>query len=338
MLVDLERTNALIRLLEQATSLRVVSEFLKSRDLHHSAGSWVQMRDSRLIPAVESGAISNQDLESLVAESEEYGRQHVFLYTCSPDDAAKLIDRAKVTEELERRGLEKLLQETKVVENPVGLEIVDVRWDTADVDYRLIIKEVELKTHHKLIGTKEDGDKFYKEYQVIRERAVNVVRLHIDGLLEVRIASHRNSSRYESDLFNLFDRLSGLLDPACFTELSITDAKNYIWSERKELKDSIRYVHSTIRNSAGNLLQGASGGKGADLNEDDAVSSSLDALQKTDHAAYCDSTNIYFKAGDGMSAETHVMLSGEINEFAIPANCTKADYEHVLGKIRHFNR
>lgn len=338
MAVDLMRSRVLFKLLEASTSLGVVSDFLKTKKLHYSAGSWQAMADLRLLPALENEQISNEDLEQLVQEAEEYGRQHVFLYTCSSVDAIKMVDRKTVATQLQHRKIEYLLTQSKLVEDPQGVEIVDVRWDTAKVDYRLILKEVELKTHDKLIGTRTDGDRLYKEYQREKERAVNVVRLHIDGFLEIRIASHRNSSRYEDDIFRIFQRLSGLLDSTCFTELSITTAKDYIWSKRKELNDTVRYADSRIRNSAGNLLQGASGGRNGDLNADDGVSESLDKLRNDDVDAYCDSTNIYFKAGEDITAETHVMLSGEINEFALPANCTRADYEYVLGRLRFFNR
>lgn len=57
-----------------------------------------------------------------------------------------------------------------------------------------------------------------------------------------------------------------------------------------------------------------------------------------DQNAYCDDANVWFKKSDALSQKTHVMLSGENNEFALPANCTKGDYEYVLGQIQLFNR
>ncbi|WP_241114282.1 hypothetical protein [Achromobacter insuavis] len=317
--------------------MAVVSAFLKARGLHHSAGSWQAMREGRLLPALEQEKISNEDLEALVQESEEYGHQHVFLYTCSKAAASRMIDRVNVERELTKRKQSHLLNASRLVEQPSGVELVDVRWDTARKDYQLTLKEVELRTYDKLIGTRQEGDEFLKVYKRETQRAVNLARLHIDGSLELRLTSHRNSSKYENDIYKFFVRMEGLLTMTEFRELSLTPAKDYIWSHRRELAGSLRYADSTVRDAAGNLLQAAAGGKGMDLNEDEAVAGSLDRLRDEDEDSYCDTTNIYFKAGDEVSAETHVILSGEVNEFALPANCTKADYEHVLAELKRFN-
>lgn len=337
--VDLHRSNVLINLLEQSTSLAVVSAFLKGRGLHHSAGSWQAMRDLRLLKHLEAEAISNDDLENLVKQSEEYGRQHVFLYSCEPADARIMIQRPNVSAELTRRELGSLLDGSTLVEDPQGTQIVDVRWESGqEGDYALIIKEVELRSHTKFIGIEERDNQILRVYDRVSERAVNIARLHISGALEIRIALRKNTSLYENDIHAFFNRINGLIESEKFTEYSISKAKDYLWENRKDLSENVRYVDSTMRNSAGNVLRGATGRMDSDLGDDDAVAGSLDVLLQGDAQAYCDSANIYFKPTQSMSAETHVVLSGEPNEFALPAKCTMGDYEHVLEQIRYFNR
>lgn len=337
--VDLERSNVLINLLEASTSLAVVSAFLKRRGLHYSAGSWEAMRNLRLLKHLENEAISNFDLESLVQEVEEYGRQHVFLYSCDSLAARAMLDRVTVGRELEARGLERLIDSSTLVETPQGAEIVDVRWESDNGrDFALVIKEVELRTYVKYLRAEQRGTQLLKVYDRINERAVNIARLHITGALELRIASRRNTTRYEQDIYDFFSRIDGLIDSSAFTELSITAGKDYIWKNRKLLSEQIRSVDATMRNAEGNVLRGATGRMDSDLSDDDAVADSLDVLLDGDANAYCDAANIYFKPTEKMSAETHVILSGEPNEFALPAKCTKGDYEHVLEQIRFFNR
>lgn len=338
--VDLERSRKLVALLKESTSLTVVKEFLKTKpSLTFSAGSWEEMIDKRLMPALENSEISNDELETMVQESEEYGKQHIFLYSCDPNEAKKMIDRQTIISKVQNLNLGHLLQHSQLIEEPQGVELVDIRWESNQgQDYKLILKEVELKTYHRLTGTRENGDEFLKVYHIERERAVNVVSLSADGHLEVRLTSHKNSSRYDDDIFNIFTRLEAFLDRRLFSEFSLTKAKNHIWKNRQTLKSEIRYVDSKMRNSLGNLLSGAAGGKDLDLNDDNDVAGSLDALQLKDKNSYCDSTNIYFKPKRPLTSELHVLISGEANEFAIPANCSKLNYEHILERLRHFNK
>src|SRR5690606_11461217 len=117
-----------------------------------------------------------------------------------------------------------------------------------------------------------------KVYDRISERAVNIARLHISGALEIRIASRRNTTKYEQDIYEFFSRIDGLIDSSVFTEHSITTGKDYIWKNRKTLSAQIRSVDATMRNAAGNVLRGATGRVDSDLSDDDAVADSLDVL------------------------------------------------------------
>ena len=38
------------------------------------------------------------------------------------------------------------------------------------------------------------------------------------------------------------------------------------------------------------------------------------------------------------SKDVHVILKGKLNEFAIPAQCSKQDYEYVLNQLRKYNK
>jgi hypothetical protein len=335
---DQAKTQQIIALLEQVTSLGVVQEFLKSKNLRHSAGSWPEMRDKRILPAVENNEISNLDLISLLRSAEECGRQHVFLYSCSQPQAIQLLDRSRVSTILSRRQLSHLLAEPDILLQPDVPKIVDVRWETGTVDLNLVVKEVEIRQHRKFLRNEVHGDDFYKIYTNEEQRAVNLAKLHRDGLLEVRITSHANSSKYDGDLVRFFRELNDFFPLAQFSEISLTKVKDRLWSERANLRHLIKYTDATMCNVEGNLLRAVTGSEMDDLSGDASIGQSLDLLMSQDDNAYCADANLWFRKSAHLSADIHVLLNGETHEFALPANCSEADYQYVLGQIRYFNR
>ena len=74
-----EKARLVTELLSRATSLGVVSEFLKARGLHHSAGSWDEMRDKRIIPTIGRQKLTIDDLIELLSEVRIWTQPHVFV-------------------------------------------------------------------------------------------------------------------------------------------------------------------------------------------------------------------------------------------------------------------
>ena len=76
----------------------------------------------------------------------------------------------------------------------------------------------------------------------------------------------------------------------------------------------------------------------ADLADDDGTTSSLDAF--LDHEAYCEEQNVWFKELPGglPGRDIHVLLKGQINEFALTARCDRSEFDYVLNEIRILNK
>jgi hypothetical protein len=85
----LEKAALVMQLLPCVTSLSVVSEFLKSKGVPHSAGSWEEMHEKRIVPSLHSKKITLPELIHLLGEAEEFGRCHVFLYSAKKNDVEK---------------------------------------------------------------------------------------------------------------------------------------------------------------------------------------------------------------------------------------------------------
>jgi hypothetical protein len=80
------------------------------------------------------------DIIQLLRESEEFGRQHVFLFRCPKADVLSLTNEAEIRKRLEKMDIESLFTVPRVVEMPRGLQLVDVRLEPTPKGSNLIIK------------------------------------------------------------------------------------------------------------------------------------------------------------------------------------------------------
>jgi hypothetical protein len=329
-------SEAIVDLLRQATSIGVVSSFLRAKGFPHSAGSWELLYRRRILPALIDGQLSRDDLIQLLRSVEECGRQHVFLYKTAAAKASSLIDDAHVIAALDASGLKGVLSSPDVVALPKQPTIVDVRWEGTNGSRCLIVKIVEERKSQRYLGDEHEGQFYLRRYQEISERAVNVIRLHANGLVEVRIAAHSNSGDYTNDVNALWKLIAKLVPRVDCSEVSLQMAKQRLWKDRETLSHAIRFSDSTLRNEKGTILRAATGSTESDLYSDDRAVKSLDTFFTRE--AECDSQNFWFKARNGLERDIHVRIAGQVNEFAVTAKCSVQEYEFVLRELRSLNR
>lgn len=334
---DLQRARVAVELLRQTSTKDTIQAFLKSKGLPFS-GTWEDIRDRRLLPAVEAHTCTVQELVDLLRSAEEHGRQHIFLYKCEMRDAAVAMDRGRICAELVGRNLSGVLEQPAILERPLIPTIVDVRWPGPAVDRALIIKEVETReSQHPLREQRSpDGKTLTKTYELRQERAVNLIRLHRDGFLEIRISARSTgSTRYKQDVGMFWARLRGLLDQAKFRPVLLTELKAKTLSDREGLGDRIRFSNSYLRNEDGTTMMVSSSGIDADLYGDSGAANGIKAF--LDEDGYCEGSTFFFTKNSDLSKDVHVLLTGELNEFAITADCSEEDYEYVLNQVRTIN-
>lgn len=332
---DLTKARAILSLLQQTSTTDRLRALLKSRQQHYSGG-WDDLIEKRVLPAITSHAITTDELLELLRSEEEHGKQHVFLFSCPSAHAAELIDRARITGILKSRGLESVVKEPATLSQPSTPTIVDVRWTSAKVDLDLTIKEVETRFHQRLVDESSSGNRFTKTWETVPTRAVNVAKLHRDGLLELRIAAHSNSTRYEADVRRFWRQILDLIPIGEFQSLALTTARERILVERAQLSHLIRYNTSTLKDRDGNVLYAATSTEEGDLSRGRGISAGIDAVLEDD--GYCEESNFCFRKGDHLARDVRVILGREPNEFAIRANCSGEEYEYVLEQLRFFNR
>src|SRR5262249_49332233 len=122
-----DNVRKVLRLLRLATSLSVVAEFLRSKELPHSAGSWDELEISRILPAVQKHQITLPELLRLLAEAEEYGRFHVFLYSARRREAEPLMTSARLQTICEKLGLAGRLEQPLIEEAPAQPTLAEIR-------------------------------------------------------------------------------------------------------------------------------------------------------------------------------------------------------------------
>jgi hypothetical protein len=340
---DTGERELVFKLLQENSTVGQVAQYLKGKGLHHSAGSWDELFDKRVSKALEEKGLAREDLVDLIRLSEEHGNQHVFLYKATDGRATSLIDKDKVESVLERMALSSLISRPRILDQPSSPTIVDVRLESEGNRQALVAKVVESRIYQKFIDQKTDGDFLIRRYRELRIRAVNVFRLSSDGLLELRIYTHENSSDYNADVSKMWNLLSFLFSPGQFREFSLGKKKTDFWKNRTSLGKVLRYSDSTLRNTLGTVLTASTGEIQLSLIDDPGASNGLDQFLKY-KGGYCDASNLWWLRGGGKpgksefdmvpSKDVHALLRGKVNEFVVPAKCSKQDYEYVLDQLR----
>lgn len=334
-----EKLSLLLKLIERATSIAVVREFLKSRNIPHSAASWEELRSKRIVPAIDERRITFADLHALLRSTEGFGRQHIFLFQCHPDRAAAMIAEERVRNLLKEKGVADAGDDPLVVDLPPEPTFVDVRFSAVGQFKSMTLKEIEKRTSKKLTSetTDDDAMTYTKVYKVEHQRAINVARLWDNGLLEVRIASRDNATRYRDDLAHFFNRLKPIIARNEFVEVSLRKLKKNLWANRVELQHLVKFSTYTLQDDEGMSLRANAIMSTDDLAGSERVAKSL--AEFNSEAVQCSDSNIYFKiVEDGEDVkEIHVLLTGEDNEFAVTAAITEGEYEYVLRQVLQHN-
>jgi hypothetical protein len=340
-----------LRLLEETATRREAEQLLRSRNLPYSALNWETFRTDRLAPAIQAKQVTVDHLADLVAEAEEHGRQHVLLYRATKQAASDAIDENRVRQRLQQLDLPRVLDHPRVLDMPDTPTWVQARVERTPNGQpkALVMKQVMTRETRTCLNERRTGNRLRINYRVEVARAVNVVKLHADGLCEVRVQSHRaeigqRRKDYVGAATRLLTPLNGLLPVSQFQPVSLSPAKNKIFEQRATLTD-VRFTNSTLKNDHGYTISAAANTEAGNLFQDQGTSSGLDAFYK--HEAYCDSSNVWFKVGEKPGKDpkapkepiwVHLLLSGKANEFAFTAQVSMKEYEHVLQRLRSFNK
>jgi hypothetical protein len=321
------RLSLLSRLLRAATTNGQIADLLKSRGALHSAPNWDALFEERVVPALKAGVLSEGDLLGILADAEETGRQHIFLFQRSQKT---LPSPKSLRAWAADNGAQDVLEHPRLVDFPSSRTISEIRSEPMEAPPQLFIKFVESRATETKVSDRTEGNRRIVEYERERERAVHVVVTHGDGLLELRLARHqRSSADYSRTIEQIMSMLAPLLGTV--TAIPLVDAKMRMWRERSRLGAKIRFSGQRLRDDSGNVLTGSTGTAQDDLFEEERMEESLVKFIG-DNQAIVDTWNVWFKPQKNGTPpkEVHVLLSGAINEYIITQQCSRSSHEYIL--------
>jgi hypothetical protein len=322
-------------LLQRYCTVERTQGLLGAHDAPYSAANWRELIAQRVLPALRDGSISIQDLLGLIRDADEHGDQHVFLYRCDTDAASPLLGRPRISQIMNARGLSAAIERPSLVDMPKARRIVEARWDA---DGAFVLKTVGTRIHSTRVEERREGTRRVIVYDDKPYRAVDLFKLHPDGLLEIRIQSHKNSSQYKNDIKEMWEHAGEVLPHTSFEPISLLNAKNWLWSNRLTLRQKIRFTGMRLRNADDFRLTAAAPTLASDLTSDHGTVDGAEGFLRHS-GAYCDQSNCYFINADGPPPkDVHVILAGDMNEFALTASCSREAYNNVLADLRKYNR
>ncbi len=335
----MKRSETLEELIKRYGTVRDFGDFLESRGFGR-ANTWDKIFEDIVRPALKRNSLSEQALFAYLRDVEEYGKQHVFLF--ERRIKGPVVPTAQhIRVWLRDHDAEDVLETPKVIDFPDAPEVVEVRRDDFDPGEVLVIKIVETRTFDRLLKTTElrEGRFYSKEYEREVDRGVNIVRVHPTGLVEIRVFQRRGgSAHYHEELSTVLALLDGLIDATTLDPRSLVKAKKKLYDDRHALAGVVSFSGTAIRDSDG-VNHTSACKRQTNLFAFDKTEKSVAALTE-DGEAYHDSLNVYWLKQEKKrpKADVHVLMSGEPNEFAIPHQCSRGDYEHVLREILKYNK
>lgn len=340
---SIRRIFLLIKLLSQNTSQSVVKDYLKENGLPKSFKNWNTLYEDRIKEGLKLKKISEKSLHDLLEDAEEHGRQHIFLYKIDPALAKKLMDEQRIQNVAKDNGLLEELDSFSIEEIPDNPKVTNIRFEEVINEENvkeksIVIKIVEKRESRQYLSEDFTDGIYTKKYSRIIERGINSARLRESGLLEIRIGSHKDSSNYLPDLARVFRLIRPFIPKDNCSELSLSKALNHLNKDHKNLAKDVRYSHFGYKNEDGINMRLACG------SEDKSVTDSKGAVvcssSFTSNKGNIEKMNIWFREtkSNVLDNDLHVLFSGMINEYAIPAQCRKKEYEFVLNKLLTFNK
>ena len=324
-------------LLRKHSTLQAVSKYLNDKSLPSSSPSWPVLFE-RLVTLLGDGSLHRSDILRMLRDAEEFGRQHIFLHTCSKTTALGMLNEAALSDNLEKLDLLEIKTKPRIVGKSKGLQLVEARIDTPKKGglRSLILKAVDVNSYRERESKVIDGDREIETYLWQHDRVVDLISVREDGLLEVRIESRRNSVNYEELADNLFTKTTGLVERIKFQPLSLAKARLTLIQKRSQMGHMVRFADNQLRDKYGNSISVASGSKQQELyTKGSASDKAMDGFLSVGTPT-CDEIDCFWLTRKGSpepSVELHMLIQGANNEYTLTAQCSRKDYEYGLAQI-----
>jgi hypothetical protein len=355
------------KLLKQATSLNIVGAFLRANGApHHSCPDWETACETRLPKAIESESITVKGLEDFLADVEEHGHQHVFLYKATSKwVTTEVMSERNVVARLKKIGRLDALRAPNILVSPTEATITAVRYEESLLGDAIVVKVADESVYREeILPRKREGTREFREFELHPKRVVNVARLHSNGILEIRISQQTERTgtgpylgkgeksiadpsaimqrHYERLIAEFRKHIAPVLPLDDFTSAGLSKCKESFWKYYESISNRIKFNDTIIDrdDDVRAKFTSKSGKRGVSVRDNISVVDSAAAF-RAKGTSYLDTHNLHWLKREGEevpSSDIHVKLAGMDNEFLLSVHCMRSDYEYVFGDITRHNR
>ncbi len=337
---DVISDEVLFEVLENQATLDAVRAFLRQKKLPHSASSWSKMIETRLAPALSNKTITTDELIGIIREAEEHGKKHVRLFYFPDDlldDLKSAIQEDAVASWAKDKG-HPGTGEYVFAAYPESPIVAEVRVGDGEDKDALIVKIARTEHRRKRgVLTEIDGRQVYVADRV-PFRAVDVLKVHTNGLVEVRLNPRTEPPiSYSGTANSVLSQVNGLLDASQIGELSLATAKNSFSDQQKkqEVAENFELYETQHKNDRGDRIQSSSQVEQGGILTSDVMTKVIKQFTVDDPDAYCERVRVSYQFGK--VKKINAILSDDTNEIIFTAGLSRAEYDEVLKAILEVN-
>ncbi|GKX35804.1 MAG: hypothetical protein MnENMB40S_34220 [Rhizobiaceae bacterium MnEN-MB40S] len=330
----------LFEVLENQTTLDALRTFLREKKLPHSATSWAKMIADRVEPALSSGSITWEELIGLIRDAEEHGNKHVRLYYFDDNHLDELRDSIKskvVAAWAKDKGFPGSGEYVFAAYPPDPI-VIEVRTGDGEDTDALILKIARTEHRRKRgILTEIDGEEVYLAPRV-PFRAVDVLKIHTNGLIEIRLDPRTEPPISYSGTANaVLSQVSGLVNVTRIAELSLGIAKNSFSDQQKKQQavENFELYETQHKNDRGDRIQSSSQADQGGILTSDVMTKVIKQFTVGDPEAYCEKVRVSYNFGK--VKKINAILSEDSNEIIFTAGLSREEYDEVLNAILEVN-
>lgn len=174
--------------------------------------------------------------------------------------------------------------------------------------------------------------------ELVFYRAVDVVKVHASGLVEVRLdpRSERATS-YSGSALAALGYLKGLVATDLMAEMSLANAKAALSKLQSgdEATKHFQLNQASLRNTIGDKILSSSQVENGGMVASSVMTGVVGLFTDGDYDPYCEHVRVSYNYPGGK--QINAILSEDVNEIIFTASLSRHEYEDAVGSILKLN-
>lgn len=300
-----------------------IQDFLRSKGLTYSYPK--DTLREKIKDGIKKRILKPEELIDLLDKIEEYGNQHVYLYTNTSNYIEKLKKEEFIKKQLRKSGLDKLYNTRKPLLIPDFPTIAAIIHN----DKILKIKWVEKRKWYELINEEVKGDKLIRTYQIYITRGVTIFRVDlVTGNAELFIQRLPSGTNYAKVKESYENEIKKIVNLDTFSPLNLKSSIKKIESSGEVERRQIN-----LETIGGGKVTFKSRSRGADYISDPSLRNARNALG----GKVSGDLGIFYWLPQGpLTRKIHTHIYGWDSRVGIFGECNESEVNYVLSRVRFF--